>query len=102
MSPTVPLWINAVFYLFMMVSFTIAVRGIIKKQLVLPSLISVILIPLSSFILVLASIGRGNQNELAYFIDSVKSIDIWAWLCLAMFVYLFYWWYLVLRYHKQT
>ncbi|MBX0356849.1 hypothetical protein [Halobacillus sp. Nhm2S1] len=97
MSPTVPFWLVAVFYLFIMISFALAIRKIIKKQLVVPSIIAVIFIPFSTVLFVFSSIGRGNQNEWEYFIDRVKEFELWAWMCLVIFVYLLYWWYLVFR-----
>ncbi|MGP4063236.1 hypothetical protein [Halobacillus sp. H74] len=101
MSPTVPFWIVAVFYLFIIISFSMAIRMIIKKQLLISSLISIVLIPLSTILLVFSSIGRGDQNEFEYFINSVKEFELWAWLWLVIFAYLLYWWYLVFRYKKQ-
>ncbi|REJ05637.1 hypothetical protein [Halobacillus trueperi] len=101
MSPTVPFWIVAIFYLFIIISFSMAIRMIIKKQLLISSLISIVLIPLSTILLVFSSIGRGNQNEFEYFINSVREFELWAWLWLVIFAYLLYWWYLVFRYKKQ-
>ncbi|WP_075037672.1 hypothetical protein [Halobacillus dabanensis] len=101
MSPTVPFWIVAVFYLFIITSFSMAIRRIIKKQLLISSLISVILIPFSTILLILSSIGRGNQNEFDYFINSIKGFELWAWFWLVIFAYLLYWWCLVFHYKKQ-
>ncbi|RWZ54484.1 hypothetical protein EQV77_14525 [Halobacillus fulvus] len=101
MSPTVPFLMVAVFYLFIILSFSVAILEIIKKRLVVSSLVTLVLVPFSTFLLVLSSIGRGNQNELEYFIASVKGFELWAWMYLVIFVYLLYWWYSVLRYKKR-
>ncbi|WP_146813637.1 hypothetical protein [Halobacillus faecis] len=97
MSPTIPFWLVAIFYLFIIISFAVAVRRIMKKQLLVPSVLSVIFLPFSTVLFVFSSIGRGNQNEWEYFISSVMGFELWAWICLVIFAYLLYWWYLVFR-----
>ncbi|ARI77857.1 hypothetical protein [Halobacillus mangrovi] len=75
MSPTQPFWVSAIFNLFIIISATFAIRGIIKKQLLLSSVISLILIPILTFLTVFSSIGRGNQTEYEYLISSVAEYN---------------------------
>ncbi|TGB03571.1 hypothetical protein [Halobacillus salinus] len=101
MSPTVPFWVVAIFYIFIAVSAVLAIKGIIKKQSLIPSIISIILIPVSTVLMVLSSIGRGQQNELEYFMSSLGELELWAWVCLSIFIYLLYYWYLVLSHRNE-
>lgn len=92
---TMPGWFWAFYYSILFITMAAAVYSIIKKQLMIPSVIlilSVLSLPIVSLI---SSIERDTSvNELEHFISQLQQGAVWTLFSLAGYLYLAVWWFL--------
>jgi hypothetical protein len=98
MGATLDTWVWVVYFTFLGISFIGAivaiVEGIIKRRY---STLTILLIPLFIVMNIIKNITRLEQNEWENWVNSLATGQLWAIICLAIFLYIIYWWIMVIH-----
>ncbi|WP_025951308.1 hypothetical protein [Geobacillus thermocatenulatus] len=98
MGPSAPLWMSVLYYIMCMATLIVGVAMLVKGTVRrLYSLVAVIAVPLF-FLNNFHTIARVGVDPFAYWQQSLIEGQWWAWLSLALFLYIvWYWGWLVQR-----
>lgn len=98
---TLPIWFWVIHYLFLFVTFGMAIMCVIRKKVIVISIITIILtitVPISSM---LNSIGRAKgDNEFEHLVTQLQQGSIWSYYAVIGYLYLIAFWVMFLVKNK--
>ncbi|WJQ14404.1 hypothetical protein QT238_01970 [Geobacillus stearothermophilus] len=97
MGPSAPLWMSVLYYIMCMATLIVGVAMLVKGTVRrLYSLVAVIAVPLF-FLNNFHTIARVGVDPFAYWQQSLIEGQWWAWLSLALFLYIVWYWGLLVQ-----
>ncbi|CAM3841680.1 hypothetical protein [Mesobacillus zeae] len=92
---TLPGWIWAIYYTFLLITLGASIFSVLRKRMVLMSVVAIVIclsVPVVGFI---NSIGRGEgTDELEYLVSCLQEGSVWAVFILLGISFLFLWWFI--------
>ncbi|MFJ7661248.1 hypothetical protein ACIQXW_02500 [Lysinibacillus sp. NPDC097162] len=99
---TLPNWVWIIYYTFILATLGVAILSIVKKKLVIVSIITIIFDMTIPIISIINSIGREKGvDEFEHFITQLQQGFIWPIYVIVGFFYLFVWWAVYLIKNKK-
>lgn len=94
---TLPNWFWTIYYLFFLITFGIAVFSVIRKKMMVLSLLAILCTVTIPFISFKNSIGREEgMNEFQYLAIHLQNGTIWSVISVLEYLFLVIWWMLYL------
>lgn len=100
---TLPGWFWGIYYLFLFITFYIAMWSITRKKMIRLSLLTIIFVLTIPLVTVVNSIGRPRgANEFEFIIMELQQGAWWAMFAVAGHLFLLVWWLVFFNKRKET
>ncbi len=95
LSASLPGWAVVLYYLFFILTISMAIAAIFQKKVTVPLNIVTILLPFIMFIVSLATgIGRPYEyDEFQWLLVELSHFKLWAIFIVVSYAYLVFWWF---------
>ncbi|MFS0555372.1 hypothetical protein AB1L13_13335 [Brevibacillus sp. 179-C 9.1 HS] len=94
---TVPSWLVSIYFLFMIVTISLAIFCLVKRKLLRMSIVTLVVAIVAPLVFFFNSLLRGYVTELDFFWLELASGEIWALFVGSAFVEIVIWYILITR-----
>lgn len=99
---TLPDWVWIIYYLFIIATLGSAIFSVIRKKMIIPSIITIVLTITIPIISIINSIGREKGvDEFEHLVTHLQQGSPWSIYAITGFLYLIIWWIMFLLKYKK-